>query len=223
MNNHSNKLNPNNINNEIDSLINETEKISINDDNLNKKYEKEKTKKWIKIINLENLINFNDYKQKDYFEKVATVLLDDDKKRNTLIKFEPIISKKKYNEKIEWLYIFLINNKIVKIGGTRTGLKGRLSSYLCGHHIKENGKSGDCSKTNAYIYNTFYFYLKNGYKIDMYGYKLPIDKKIINILDKKIEIICQTYHSYESIFLEDYKKNYNKYPVLSFNSDPNYK
>jgi hypothetical protein len=223
MNNHSNKLNPNNINNEIDSLINETEEISINDDNLNKKYEKEKTKKWIKIINLENLINFNDYKQKDYFEKVATVLLDDDKKRNTLIKFEPIISKKKYNEKIEWLYIFLINNKIVKIGGTRTGLKGRLSSYLCGHHIKENGKSGDCSKTNAYIYNTFYFYLKNGYKIDMYGYKLPIDKKIINILDKKIEIICQTYHSYESIFLEDYKKNYNKYPVLSFNSDPNYK
>lgn len=223
MNNHSNKLNPNNINDEIDSLINKTKKISINDDNLNKKYEKEKTKKWIKIINLENQINFNDYKQNDNFEKVATVLLDDDKKRNTFIKFEPTISKEKYNEKIEWLYIFLINNKIVKIGGTRTGLKGRASSYLCGHHTKENGKSGDCSKTNAYIYNTFYFYLKNGYKIDMYGYKLPINKKIINILDKKIEIICQTFHSYESIFLEDYKKNYNKYPVLSFNCDPNYK
>ena len=113
MNNHSNKLNPNNINDEIDSLINKTKKISINDDNLNKKYEKEKTKKWIKIINLENQINFNDYKQNDNFEKVATVLLDDDKKRNTFIKFEPTISKEKYNEKIEWLYIFLINNKIV--------------------------------------------------------------------------------------------------------------
>ena len=59
---------------------------------------------------------------------------------------------------------------IVKIGGTRTGLKGRVSSYLCGHHIEERGKSGDCSKTNGFIYNTMEFYLNLGCKIKMYGY-----------------------------------------------------
>jgi hypothetical protein len=53
-----------------------------------------------------------------------------------------------------------MNGYIIKIGGTRTGLKERCGSYLCGHHIEERDKSGDCSKTNAYIYNTFEFYLR---------------------------------------------------------------
>ena len=53
-----------------------------------------------------------------------------------------------------------MNDYIIKIGGTRTGLKERCGSYLCGHHVEERDKSGDCSKTNAYIYNTFEFYLR---------------------------------------------------------------
>jgi hypothetical protein len=112
---------------------------------------------------------------------------------------------------------------IVKIGGTRTGLKGRVSSYLCGHHIKERGKSGDCSKTNGYIYNTLEFYLKLGSKIQMYGYELPKTEFTIEIFGKERKIIAQTYHAYESTFLEDYKNNYNVYPILSDNSDPDYK
>ena len=59
------------------------------------------------------------------------------------------------------IYIFTINNYIVKIGGTRNGLKDRTNSYLCGHYILERGKSGKCSITNAFIYNTFDFYLQN--------------------------------------------------------------
>jgi hypothetical protein len=42
-----------------------------------------------------------------------------------------------FKEKKEWIYLFLINKRIVKIGGTRTGLSGRCASYLCGHHIQE--------------------------------------------------------------------------------------
>jgi len=115
------------------------------------------------------------------------------------------------------------NKKIVKIGGTRTGLSSRATSYLCGHHIKERGKSGDCSKTNGYIYNTFDFYLQNGYEIEMYGYELPIIKIMANVFEEQIEIISQTYHAYESKILTDYKNKYNSYPPLNDNCDPNYK
>jgi len=89
---------------------------------------------------------------------------------------------------------------IVKIGGTRTCIKGRISLYLCGHHIEERGKSGDCSKTNGFIYNTFEFYLNLGSKIQMYGYELPKTEITIKIFDKETKIITQTFHAYESIF-----------------------
>ena len=57
----------------------------------------------------------------------------------------------------------------------------------------------------------------------MYGYKLPNTEVSINIFNKNINIIPQTFHVYESAFLEDFKKTYKKYPILSENCDPQYK
>ncbi len=57
----------------------------------------------------------------------------------------------------------------------------------------------------------------------MHGYELPKTEIIIKIFDKDINIIAQTYHAYESTFIEDYKNNYGKYPYLCDNCDPNYK
>lgn len=202
-------------------------------DNVNELYENSLTKKWIKQIPINKTITFEEYNRKDSFIKIADVILDCDKfvtgkkngekKRNTLIQFVPEITSENFSKKTEWLYIFVINNRIVKIGGTRTGLKGRVGSYLCGHHVTERGKSGDCSKTNGFIYNTFEFYLSLGCKIEMYGYELPKTEFEIEIFGKKTTITAQTYHAYESTFLEDYKKNYNEYPLLSDNCDPDYK
>lgn len=120
-----------------------------------------------------------------------------------MIRFIPTISNHKFNKKSEWLYLLVINDRIVKIGGTRIGLKGRVASYLCGHHIKEREKSGDCSKTNAFIYNTFVFYLNLGCKIKMFGYELPKTEIVMEIFGKETKIIAQTYHAYESRFLEE--------------------
>jgi len=214
----------------MDSLIDQLSDLKIKT-NKNEKfmdcYEKSLFKKWIKLIPFDKTISFNEYNRKEHFIHVADIILDTEqskkgiKKRNTLIQFIPKIPN--FDEKIEWLYIFLINNRIVKIGGTRVGLKGRVDSYLCGHHIKERGKSGDCSKTNGFIYNTFEFYLNHGYKIEMYGYQLPKTEKDITIFEEEVKIRVQTYHVYESGFLEDYKKHYTVYPYLSDNCDPEYK
>ena len=201
--------------------------------NINELYESSLIKKWIKLIPTDKTIPFEEYNRKDHFIPIADIVLDSElftsgkkqgnKKRKTLIQFVPTISTEAFKKKTEWLYLLVINGMIVKIGGTRTGLKGRVVSYLCGHQIEERGKSGDCSKTNGFIYNTFEFYLNLGCKIQMYGYELPKTEISIEIFGKKRKITAQTYHAYESTFLEDYKKNYNEYPILSDNCDPDYK
>ena len=202
-------------------------------ENIDELYESSSIKKWIKLIPVNKTTPFEEYIRKDYFIPIADIVLDNEiftsgkkqglKKRNTLIQFIPTIPIESFNKKNEWLYLLVINGMIVKIGGTRTGLKGRVASYLCGHHIEERGKSGDCSKTNGFIYNTFEFYLNLGCKIEMYGYELPKTELTIEIFDKETKITAQTYHAYESTFLEDYKKNYNEYPILSDNCDPDNK
>jgi hypothetical protein len=41
----------------------------------------------------------------------------------------------------------------------------------------------------------------------MYGYELPKTEITIEIFGRETKITAQTYHAYESTFLEDYKKN----------------
>lgn len=207
---------------------NDKENNDMNSYNLYKIHNLSPIKQWIKLIDFNKTINWFTYNRKDHFQHVADIILDTEtdqnniKKRNSLIQFIPKIDIQKFNQKNEWIYIFIINNHIVKIGGTRTGLKGRINSYLCGHHVEARGKSGSCSKTNAYIYNTFYFYLLNNFNIQMYAFEIPVVKQNCSILDQNVEITLQTYHAYESIYLNDFKKNYGIFPILSDNCDPSY-
>lgn len=187
-------------------------------------YNSQNNKKWIKLILNDNTISFQDYKRCDNFKHVSNIILDNSNKRKTLIRSEIVISKFEYNENVEYVYLFTINDKIVKIGGTRAGLKERFTSYLCGHYITERGKSGYCSRTNGIIYNTFEFYLNLGCEIKMYAYKLPEKIIEINFFDEEIiRDTTQTFHIYESKLLEEYKQLYGMYPILSFNSNPKYK
>ena len=218
----------NKMTDELTDLISKMENLSPIDE-LNKKIQKEPTKKWIKEIDISKELHFESFKHYDKFIKVADIIEDTeinkkgDKRRKTEIMFKPVIEKSKWNSKAEWIYIFLMDNKIIKIGGTRTGLSGRCGSYLCGQHVPERGKSGDCSKTNAYIYNSFVFYLKNKYKIEMYGYELPHSFLEMDIFGKTTKVEAQTFHAFESRCLEEYKKETGKYPILSCNADPNFK
>lgn len=213
---------------EIENISEALGKLSIKN-----AYEKCAYKKWVKKIKFKNMILYKNYTQKNEFTHIANVELDKDiwqegkkqgqKRRNTLIKFVPCVNKQIFSRKTEWLYIFTINDYVVKIGGTRTGIRGRTESYLCGHHIVERGKSGDCSKTNGYIYNTFLFYLELGFNIKMYGYELPKSTITLDILGESIKVLAQTFHAYETIFLENFKKKHGFLPPLNDNYDPNYK
>jgi hypothetical protein len=199
--------------------------------NINELYESSLIKKWIKLIPTDKTIPFEDYDKKQYFTHVADVVLDNEliisgkkegsKKRNTLIALSNFTDE--IVPKIEWIYIFVINGRIVKIGGTRDGIKNRFGSYLCGHHIQERGKSGKASETNKYIYNTLLFYLECGCEISIYGYKLPVEEITRDVFSREIKIRVQTYHSYESVLIEEFRKQIGFIPFLCDNSDPEYK
>jgi len=185
-------------------------------------------KELIKVIPEDKIVHIEAYSYKHLFEKKADIIFDDerkengDKKRQTGIRLanhdESVIQEKK-----EWIYIFTINGYIVKIGGTRSGLKQRFGSYLCGYHTRENGKSGKNSVTNGYIYNTLLFYLEAGYPIELYGYELPIEEIVRPILGNDGKIRVQTYHAYESALIDHFKCEYGFIPFLCDNSDPDYK
>jgi hypothetical protein len=196
--------------------------------NINELYEASLIKKWIKLIPIDKTIPFEKFAERNYFNVIADIVLDTEvnekgkKKRNTLIKLANYIHEI-VKKKGEWVYAIVINGQLVKIGGTRDGIQGRFGSYLCGHHIPEREKSGKASETNKYIYNTLYFYLELGCEIKLYGYQLPFEEISRNVFGKEIQIRVQTYHSYESVLIDNFKKNHGFIPFLCDNCDPDYK
>ena len=170
------------------------------------------------------MVPLDSYDRRSDFHKVANVVLDTDTRRQTVIKFDTTINTDDWKSKQEWLYMFVVDGNIIKIGGTRDGLKKRCGSYLCGHHIPERGRSGDCSKTNAFIYNTFEFYLNMGFEIDMYAYRIEPQVLSVPIFDDElIQVTAQVFHAYESRYIERFKRTYGFLPALCDNSDPNYR
>ena len=183
---------------------------------------------WIKEIPINKTVPLADYEYGAQFNKVADIGLDTQlndkgvKQRKTVIRFTPTIPTADFKKKAEWIYIFTIDGRIVKIGGTRTGLQGRCGSYLCGHHIPERGGSRDCSKTNGYIYTTFEFYLQQGCNIEMYGFLVPRAEIQLNVFGRAINDVAQVFHIYESVALSEFKRKVGFNPFLSDNSDPTY-
>jgi len=182
---------------------------------------------WIKHIDINKELTISSFKLKSYFKKVANVVKDNDvnkngeKKRKTIIKFEPCIPHGKWVEKSQWIYIFMINKRIVKIGGSRIGLRDRMSSYLSGHYTSERGGNNKMSTTNAYIYKTLDHYISKGSKVELYAYEIKNTFQSMNVFGKQKKVNTQTFHIYESACISTYyDQNKNKLPALSMNCDP---
>ena len=186
---------------------------------------------WSKSIVTENTMTIDDFNLlcDENFSKKCNIELDSSSSRQTTLitsNFDKIL----YSEKAEHIYALVRNGLIMKLGGTRTGLKERWSSYLCGHCVqqrimKRTGEAfpGKMSVTNAHLYHTIEKdLLETDSKWEIWSWKLPLVKIPVVILNEEVNVIAQTYHAFESICIKKFKTVTGKIPLLCDNSDPNY-
>lgn len=188
--------------------------------------------KWAKKIDYANeFMTVSDFNllTENKFVKAADIVLDYSENKQTTLCVSSF-QKNIWEKKQECVYIISRNNNIMKIGGTRTGMKERWNSYLCGFCVperkKRNGDNfpGKMSVTNAYLYHTIEDdILNNGSHWEFYCWVLPPKIFTENILGKEVAIMAQTYQAYESICIDKFKEKMGLIPVLCNNSDPEYK
>jgi hypothetical protein len=189
--------------------------------------------KWKKDITKNVSCNISQYNEScgNMFEEVATIVLEPStKKRATIDVVVKQDKLEKWNTKKEYIYIITRNEEIMKIGGTRDGMKGRWSSYGCGYYVPQrlnkNGEPypGKMSVTNAHLYHTIEEdLLENNSSWKFYIWDLPVTHYDINILGKSQKVIAQTYHAYETCCIEQFKSMNGTIPILCDNCDPRYK
>lgn len=180
-------------------------------------------KKWIKLIPKDRVVPFVQYARAPDFTKVVDVVLDESA-RKTHLKLTPLVDPGTYRDSHEWIYLLVVDGDIVKIGGTRKGLRHRLDvSYGCGRCVEERGGSGKCSVTNAFVYNTLVFYAESGSKIEVYGRLLPPYHVAVPMFGTTVNIKAQVFHGIESTYMSDFRETYGFLPFMSDNSDPTHR
>ena len=125
--------------------------------------------------------------------------------------------EKEYKEYRELIYAIVIDDKIVKIGGTYVGMKGRHGSYNCG--TRKARAKGTCSVTNYNITETQYAAIRDGKKVEWYVFDVPLAEATINLpWGDEITYNAKTFYKYESSLCAKYAELTGHFPVLSDNA-----
>jgi len=123
----------------------------------------------------------------------------------------------KYNSYRELIYAIVIDGKIVKIGGTYVGMKGRHGSYNCGTRKARN--KGTCSVTNFNITETQYTAIREGKTVEWYAFDVPLAEATINLpWGDSIKYNAKTFYKYESSLCDKYQQLTGHFPPLSDNA-----
>jgi len=103
-------------------------------------------------------------------------------------------------EQKDIVYIFALNNKILKVGSTGTNLRQRLASYNTGK--KKYADSGTCSTTNFFVLQSL---LNINEPIAVYTYYPP--KMKIDVFGEEQEVSCSKL--FEKAILKSLKDSGN--------------
>tara|TARA_B100001093_G_scaffold493944_1_gene536764 strand:+ start:5437 stop:6180 length:744 start_codon:yes stop_codon:yes gene_type:complete len=207
---------------------------SFNDLNLIDKFikGKEARKKWCKDISEYNSIDIDIFNEScgNIFTKISDINLDTNPETRIVLKVNNILDNAIWVNRQDVVYIITKNREIMKIGGTRTGMRDRWASYLCGHCVpqrkKKNGENypGKMSVTNAHLYHTIEDdLLRNNSEWEFYIYICPPALVNINFVGDTIAVQAQVYHAYESILIKKFTNITGNKPILCSASDPTYR
>lgn len=169
--------------------------------------EKKKKNRNIRLIKssdeLCHEINYSEYQYREHFKHICNLVPDKENERLT------IDYKMDDKKDIEGLvYIFVINDKILKIGQTIGKIKDRVQSYNCGK--SEHRISGTASTTNYFVLQSLLNIKK---KVKVYAYF--VNRRGYEIFGEKGKDCFPSTKVVERKFLKDFISLYKKKPIAN--------
>jgi hypothetical protein len=155
------------------------------------------------IDELKNEVNYADFEYKPYFTHICNLVPNVDNER---LDIEEIDSQKVKDFGL--VYVFVIDEKIFKIGQSITPIKSRVQSYNCGK--TEYRISGTNSTTNYFVLQSL---LKINKKVKVYAYFPP--KKEYTLFDEKGNDSFPPVKKIENKIMRDFIKKHGKKPIGS--------
>jgi hypothetical protein len=153
------------------------------------------------IDDLKNEVNYNDFEYRQYFSHLCNLIPNIQRERLDI----EVLDEKNIDRK-GFVYVFVIDGKIFKIGQSITTIKERVNSYNCGK--TEYRISGTNSTTNYFVLQSL---LKINKNVKVYAF-FPEQPKYI-IFGKEYQDSLSTSKRAEKEILKDFIKNHNKKPI----------
>lgn len=154
-----------------------------------------------RIEELNNEINYNDFQYKSNFTHICDLVPNKEKE-----KLEVTIIDQEKVKKAGLVYVFVINNKIFKIGHTITPITKRIQSYNCGKIEYRIG--GTNSTTNYFVLQSL---LNLNKIVNVYAF-FP-DQPKYSLFGKSFQDSYPPSKRAENIILIDFIKSHNKKPI----------
>lgn len=153
------------------------------------------------IRDLKDEVSYDDFEYKEDFSIICRLIPNVDKE-----KLDIEIIDVENCKKSGLVYLFVIDNKIFKIGQSITPITKRIQSYNCGK--VEYRINGTNSTTNYFVLQSL---LKINLPVDVYAF-FP-DQPEYELFGKKYQDSWQVSKRAENIIINDFIKNHNKKPI----------
>lgn len=141
-------------------------------------------------------------------------LIEDKNYSGKLVDYRVVDSMKKLwkQKKKEWIYVFLYDGRIVKIGRTSSSMDSRFTSYNSGS--KRAMLQGTPATTNFMISQCNYLAVLKGMSVEVYAQEVPSIVTTQIIYGTVTQVENRIAHEYERMLINIYKNLYGARPFL---------
>jgi hypothetical protein len=153
------------------------------------------------VKDLENEVNYVDFEYHDKFNHLCNLIPNKELEK---LDIEIIDDKNIKNNGM--VYVFVVGDKIFKIGHTITSMVKRIQSYNCGK--TEYRIAGTNSTTNCFVLQSL---LNIGKKVKVYVFFT--EKPKYKVFGKVYQDGVQPAKRAENIIITDFIKNHSKKPI----------
>jgi hypothetical protein len=151
----------------------------------------------------------------DYIIKVGNIIPADGIVSKKLKCGYRVNVKDEWKKHEHWVYVLVMDGKVLKCGDSTMTLKGRWGSYSAG--TRKSRDRGTCSTTNYFISEIIRASHRLGYKFELYGYAIPPIYADVNIFGEVETCRGDFVSRFESKLMKKFVDNFDHLPIVGTN------